>query len=66
MKLTIGLSYAPADKPKYQNYRNALTKAAETLEYEIELIDLSNNPGRAHGVLSTKGIRSSVFGNLQR
>src|ERR1700733_3007023 len=42
MKLTIGLSYAPSDNPKFDYYRNALQKAATVLEYEIEIVDLSN------------------------
>lgn len=41
MKLTIGLSYAPADNPKFDFYRNALRQAAKALDYEIELIDLA-------------------------
>jgi putative glutamine amidotransferase len=58
MKLTIGLSYAPASNPKYQNYRNALTKAAQALEYEIEVVDLTSDPGRAaemDGIVFTGG-----------
>ncbi len=50
MKLTIGLSYAPADNPKYDWYRKALHTAAEALDYEIELVDLSNHP-----ILSREG-----------
>jgi putative glutamine amidotransferase len=67
MKLTIGLSYAPADKPKYQNYRNALQKAADALEYEIEMIDFSSSAGRASevdGMVFTGGadIQPSRYG----
>ncbi|HET6401381.1 MAG TPA: gamma-glutamyl-gamma-aminobutyrate hydrolase family protein [Candidatus Kapabacteria bacterium] len=57
MKLTIGLSYAPSDNPKYDWYRKALYNAAETLDYEIELVDLSHGGPVADvdGVLFTGG-----------
>jgi putative glutamine amidotransferase len=57
MKLTIGLSYAPADNPKYDWYRKALHSAAATLEYEIEIIDLSsqNLTNEVDGILFTGG-----------
>lgn len=64
MKLTIGLSYAPADNPKYAWYRSALENAARTLDYEIEIIDLSKHPfllkegaggGSVDGILFTGG-----------
>jgi putative glutamine amidotransferase len=56
MKLTIGLSYAPPDNPKYDWYRKALRNAAEALDYEIEIVDLSIH--RSHevdGILFTGG-----------
>ena len=57
MKLTIGLSYAPADNPKYDWYRKALGNAATTLEYEIEIVDLSsqNLANEVDGILFTGG-----------
>jgi putative glutamine amidotransferase len=57
MKLTIGLSYAPSDNLKYDYYRNALQKAATALEYEIELVDLSNggSADEIEGILFTGG-----------
>jgi putative glutamine amidotransferase len=57
MKLTIGLSYAPADNPKYDWYRKALRNAATTLEYEIEIVDLSTQrlTDEVDGILFTGG-----------
>jgi gamma-glutamyl-gamma-aminobutyrate hydrolase PuuD len=58
MKLTIGLSYAPDDNLKYDYYRNAIRNAANTLEYELELVDLSNTPQRIKeidGIIFTGG-----------
>lgn len=57
MTLTIGLSYAPADNPKYDFYRNALRRAAEALEYEIELVDLSRSADsrEVDGIVFTGG-----------
>ena len=56
MKLTIGLSYAPDEKSKF--YRQSLEDAARSLEYEIEIVDLSQNPSRikdVDGILFTGG-----------
>jgi putative glutamine amidotransferase len=57
MKLTIGLSYAPPDNPKYDWYRKALHNAASALDYEIEIINLSKigNIDDVDGVLFTGG-----------
>ncbi len=56
MKLTIGLSYAPADNPKYDWYRRALRTAASALEYEIEIADLSTHLAQeVDGILFTGG-----------
>lgn len=57
MKLTIGLSYAPSDNPKYDWYRTALQNAARILEYDIELVDLSHggNISEVDGILFTGG-----------
>ena len=57
MKLTIGLSYAPSDNPKFEYYRNALRGAANMLEYEIEILDLSSGGSVADvdGILYTGG-----------
>jgi putative glutamine amidotransferase len=57
MKLTIGLSYAPSDNPKYEWYRKALQNAAQALEYEIELVDLSHGEkvSEVDGILFTGG-----------
>ncbi len=54
MKLTIGLSYAPAENPKFDFYRNALRHAAKALEYDIEIVDLSAHPHQ-------KGLDGIVF-----
>lgn len=57
MKLTIGLSFAPSDNPKYDWYRKALQNAAQALEYELEIMDLSKvrNVDEVDGVLFTGG-----------
>jgi len=58
MNLTIGLSYAPENNPKYNRYREAIEKAAQALEYDVEVIDLSDNPKRItdiDGVIFTGG-----------
>jgi putative glutamine amidotransferase len=57
MKLIIGLSYAPSDNPKYDWYRKALQNAAQALEYDIEIVDLSKVGGadQMDGVLFTGG-----------
>ncbi len=57
MKLTIGLSFAPQDNPKYDWYRKALERVAQVLDYEIEIIDLSKigNADDVDGVLFTGG-----------
>ncbi len=57
MKLTIGLSYAPSDNPKFEFYRKAVIKAAEVLGYEVELIDLSRggNVAEVDAVVFTGG-----------
>ncbi|HWF44896.1 MAG TPA: gamma-glutamyl-gamma-aminobutyrate hydrolase family protein [Candidatus Kapabacteria bacterium] len=58
MKLIIGLSYAPDDNPKYDHYRNAIRNAARTLEYELEMVDLSKNSQRIKeidGIIFTGG-----------
>ena len=66
MKLTIGLSYAPPNTPKYDWYRKALHNAASALDYEIEIIDLSSHPSmhEIDGILFTGGadIQPSRFG----
>jgi len=67
MKLLIGLSYAPEDQPKYHFYFDAVKRAAEKLEEEVEVIDLSKEPGRiaeVDGVLFTGGadIEPSRYG----
>jgi putative glutamine amidotransferase len=66
MKLTIGLSYAPPDNPKYDSYRKALQHAASVLDYEIEIFDLSTHPfsNEIDGILFTGGmdIQPSRFG----
>ena len=57
MKLTIGLSYAPPDNPKYDWYRKALQSAASVLDYEIEILDLSVHHAlnAVDGILFTGG-----------
>ena len=57
MKLKIGLSYAPSDNPKFDFYRKALREAAETLDYELDLIDLSRGGkvSEVDGILFTGG-----------
>ena len=66
MKLTIGLSYAPPDNPKYDWYRNALQNAASALDYEIEILDLSAHSltDEIDGILFTGGmdIQPSRYG----
>ncbi len=58
MKLTIGLSYAPPDNPKYDWYRKALGNAASALDYGIEIIDLSSHAltDEIDGILFTGGM----------
>ncbi|MEP7233666.1 MAG: gamma-glutamyl-gamma-aminobutyrate hydrolase family protein [Ignavibacteriota bacterium] len=58
MKLHIGLSYAPASKPKYGKYSLALQRAAGALGYELEVSDLFDHPELAKlidGILFTGG-----------
>lgn len=58
MKLIIGLSYAPKDAPKTQNYLKALEHAAYNLGDDIELIDLYSMQERAKdadGIVFTGG-----------
>ena len=58
MKLTIGLSYAPADNSGYRYYWESVENAACALEYEVEIIDLSQSPDRISeidGILFTGG-----------
>ena len=58
MKLTIGLSYAPEDNPKFEYYRKALRNAAELLDYELDIIDLSKSPSdstNVDGIVFTGG-----------
>lgn len=58
MKLTIGLSYAPASNPKTARYTDALRRAAEAGDYDLELIDLYDAPERVDevdGLLFTGG-----------
>jgi putative glutamine amidotransferase len=58
MKLLIGLSYAPAENVKYRKYWAAVEKAAQVLEHDVEIVDLSSHPGRAQevdGILFTGG-----------
>lgn len=58
MKITIGLSYAPLDRQKYNKYAVALQKAAEHLEHELTVINLSSSPkkiGTVDGILFTGG-----------
>jgi putative glutamine amidotransferase len=66
MKLTIGLSYAPSDNPKYDWYRKALQNAASALDYEVEIVDLSiHHSGKdVDGILFTGGpdIQPSRYG----
>ncbi len=58
MKLTIGLSYASPENPKYEWYRQALRQAASVLDYEIDIIDLSGknqHHEEVDGILFTGG-----------
>ena len=58
MKLTIGLSYAPEDNPRYHYYWESVENAARVLEYEVEIVDLSQSPDRIKeidGILFTGG-----------
>ncbi len=57
MKLTIGLSYDQPDNPKFDFYRNALRRAAEVLEYDLDLVDLSRagSDSKVNGILFTGG-----------
>ena len=58
MKLTIGLSFAPEDAPKYSRYREAVEKAAAAGGYDIEVIELWRDPSRVSkldGILFTGG-----------
>jgi putative glutamine amidotransferase len=43
MTITIGLSYAPASKPKYQRYADALLEAGRRLEHVVSVVDLSSD-----------------------
>lgn len=59
MKITIGLSYAPAANPKYQGYAKALHEAATRLEHELAVVDLTEHPDAIEtvdGVLFTGGV----------
>lgn len=62
MKLVIGLSYAPEVNPKFNFYRQALRHAAEVLESEIEIIDLSSN---ADKIAQCDGIVFTGGGDIQ-
>lgn len=58
MNITIGLSYAPPNIPKYNKYVEALTHAAKKLEHEVEVINLSQAPeaiDTIDGILFTGG-----------
>lgn len=58
MKLTIGLSYAPENEPKFRMYTEALTHAAESLGYELEVIALDATPSlvsQIDGIVFTGG-----------
>lgn len=58
MNITIGLSYAPPDIPKYNKYVEALEHAAKTLGHEVEVINLSQTPEQidnVDGILFTGG-----------
>ncbi|MBS1902628.1 MAG: gamma-glutamyl-gamma-aminobutyrate hydrolase family protein [Bacteroidetes bacterium] len=58
MKISIGLSYAPASTSKYQRYTSSLMSAAATLGHELEVIDLSEHPDaieRVDGIVFTGG-----------
>lgn len=46
MQLKIGLSYAPGDNPKTQNYINAIKHAAERAGHELEVVDLFTQSSR--------------------
>jgi len=50
MKLSIGLSYAPQDSPKYQKYREAIEKASEASGNEVDVVNLYENPNRIQDV----------------
>lgn len=59
MILTIGISYAPDDNPKYGNYKRALLRAAEAGNYDIEVVSLYDSPGRVEeidGIVFTGGV----------
>src|SRR5437879_1138705 len=58
MKLTIGISHAPEDNPKYRRYAEAIKKAAIAGEYDVEVVELSRNPSRVKdldGIVFTGG-----------
>lgn len=58
MNITIGLSYAPPDIPKYNKYVEALEHAAKKLDHEVEVINLSQAPEQIEsvdGILFTGG-----------
>jgi putative glutamine amidotransferase len=58
MKLTVGLSYAPHDNEKYRKYWTAVERAAQALEYEVEIVDLASSASRiadVDGVIFTGG-----------
>jgi putative glutamine amidotransferase len=58
MNITIGLSYAPPSSPKYNKYVVALLHAAQKLEHELTVINLSEFPDTIEsvdGILFTGG-----------
>jgi len=50
MKLTIGLSYAPQNEPKFIKYAEALQHAASVLGYELEVVDLYQAPEKVKDI----------------